>query len=67
MFTLSTYQARLEELEVELNRETYRQYAGLPYDETRMSALSREIERLAVEALQTIPPDQVPLIGNCKV
>ncbi len=60
MVTLSTYQARLESLEVELNRETYRQYAGLPYDEARMSALSREIERLAVEALQAIPPQEFP-------
>ncbi len=60
MFNLSTYQAQLESLEVELNRETYRQYAGLPYDEARMSALSREIEQLAVEALQAIPPQEFP-------
>jgi len=60
MLTLSDYQARLEALEVDLNRETYRQYAGLPYDEERMTALSREIERLAVQALQTIPAQEFP-------
>src|SRR3972149_8584876 len=60
MKTLSEYQARLEALEVDLNRETYRQYAGLPYDESRMEHLSAEIERLAGAALAAFPPDDFP-------
>src|SRR3989304_5086722 len=60
MKTLSEYQARLEALEVDLNRETYRQYAGFPYDESRMEHLSVEIERLAGEALASFPPGDFP-------
>src|SRR3972149_3651432 len=60
MKTLSEYQARLEALEVDLNRETYRQYAGLPYDESRMEHLSAESERLAGAARAAFPPDDFP-------
>src|SRR3990170_3468422 len=60
MKTLSEYQARLEALEVDLNRETYRQYAGLPYDESRMEHLSAESGRLAGAALAAFPPDAFP-------
>src|SRR3972149_2979727 len=60
MKTLSEYQARLEALEVDLNRETYRQYAGFPYDESRMEHLSVEIERLAGAALAAFPPGDFP-------
>ncbi len=60
MKTLSEYEAQLEALEVDLNRETYRQYAGLPYDESRMEHLSGQIEHLAGEALAAVPPNDFP-------
>src|SRR3990172_5946893 len=60
MKTLSEYQARLEALEVDLNRETYRQYAGFPYDESRMEHLSAKIERLAGAALTAFAPGNFP-------
>src|SRR5574341_346188 len=60
MKSLEEYQDRQESLEVELNRETYRQYAGLPYDETRMARLSAEIEGLAGEALTAFRAEQFP-------
>ncbi|MDR7585022.1 MAG: M3 family metallopeptidase [Armatimonadota bacterium] len=58
--TIEEFQTRLEGLEVELNRETCRQYAGWPYDEARMEALSRQIEALARDALAALPPEAFP-------
>lgn len=58
--TIDEYQRRLEALEVGLNRETYRQYAGLPYDEERMARLARDIEAVARRALEENPPESFP-------
>ena len=60
MKTTDEYQTNLEALEVALNRETYRQYAGLPYDEAKMEDLSGEMEALAREALATLPEESFP-------
>lgn len=53
--TLVHYQRNLETLETDLNRETYRQHAGLPYDEGLMERRSREIETLVRGVLEEVP------------
>jgi len=57
---LERYQRELEALESDLNRETYRQYAGLPYDQALMEQRSREIETLVQRVLAEVPTAEFP-------
>lgn len=58
--SLDQYVERLEALQVQLNRETFNQGAGLAYDEPRMATLSADIERLARDALHAFPATAFP-------
>jgi hypothetical protein len=58
--SLTEYAQRLEALQIQLNRETFNQGAGLAYDEARMAALSADIERLARMALDSLPASAFP-------
>ncbi|MBI3975082.1 MAG: hypothetical protein HY334_01700 [Armatimonadetes bacterium] len=60
MTLLDRFQRELERLETDLNRETYRQYAGLPYDESLMEQRSREMETLVRGVLEEVPAADFP-------
>ena len=57
---LATLEAQWEETEAGLGLESYRQYAGLGHDETRMDALSARLQALAVEGLASLRREELP-------
>ena len=57
---LSGWTAKLEDLEVSLSKEFYKQYAGLPYDENVMVEHSARFQGLCREGLKQIGRDEIP-------
>jgi len=57
---LAQFTAELESVERDLNLETYKQYAGVPYSEAVMRERSARLETLAREGLARFPPERLP-------
>jgi hypothetical protein len=57
---LREWKARLEELEVYLSKEYYKQYAGFPYDEEVMEEHSSKVQELCRVGLEQFSRDTVP-------
>lgn len=57
---LKTLTGRWEELEAALGLESYNQYAGHAWSETRMEALALETQQLAMRALEGLRREDLP-------